>query len=69
MRVAMLRFLLLGHPEASSLGAKELDELSVKLLYSFARAIERNTLVKKAEWQLAEHALPTFAHAAPLLHV
>jgi len=67
--VATLRFLILGHPAIAELDSEALDELAVRTVYSLSPATERNPRGKEALLELALTALPTFAHAAPLLRV
>ena len=69
LRIATLRFLILGHPTTADLDREGLDRLAIKVFYGLSRAVERSPRIKAAQLDIIDKMLPSFAHAAPLLYV
>jgi lysine-N-methylase len=72
IRVAMLRFLLFGHPALEAARAlpieartEVLDRAAVEVFYKFSRDIEHDgAFLSALEASLVEHGFQTFSHAA-----
>lgn len=71
VRLAIVRFLLLGHPAAAAAASPaDLDRLAVRVFYTFSRAIEHETgFARDIERVLEEQKMQTLAHSVALLKV